>query len=165
MREYLVDLNATQAYVRAGYSENNADKHSHQLMRDPSVKAAIDKALLEREVRVEITADRVLKELYRTAFADMRQAFEEDGSLKPIHEIPEEIARAISAIQVDELFEGRGKDRKQIGVTRTVRFWDKLKALELLGKHLKLYTDRVELSADDSFAEILKAARERSARR
>ena len=163
--EYPIDLNATQAAIRAGYSARTANKIGAQLLAKPLVAQAIQAALAARAARVQVQADDVLRELLRIARVDIREAFDDDGNLKAVKDIPEDVARAIAGIEVDELFQGRGEDREQIGVTRKVKFWDKPRALELLGKHLKLFVDKVEVSADSSFADILKAARERSARR
>lgn len=163
--EYPIDLNATQAAVRAGYSPRTANKIGAQLLAKPLVAKALQEALEARAARVQVKADDVLRELLRIATVDVREAFDDDGNLKAVKDLPEDVARAIAGIDVDELWQGRGEEREQIGVTRKVRFWDKPRALELLGKHLKLFVEKVEVSADSSFADILKAARERSARR
>jgi phage terminase small subunit len=165
VEEYLLDLNATQAAIRAGFSARTANKIGAQLLAKPLVSKALEEALAARAARVQVKADDVLRELLRIATVDVRQAFDEHGNLKPVKDLPEDVARAIAGIDVDELWEGRGEDREQIGVTRKVKFWDKPRALELLGKHLKMFTEKVEVEAGSSFAEILKAARERSARR
>ena len=64
----------------------------------------------------------VLGELLRLARVDIAGAFDKNGKLKPIHEIPEDVRRAICGVEVDELFEGTGRDREQVGFTRKVRY-------------------------------------------
>lgn len=163
--EYLVDLNATNAAIRAGYSSRTAHVIGPENLAKPEVKKAVDDALERRNARVEVKADDVLRELLTFAKLDIRKAFDANGRLLPIHEIPEDVARAISGIKVFEEYEGSGKDRVAIGEVREVKFWDKTKGLELLGRHLKMFTDKLELRVDDTFAELLKRARERARQR
>lgn len=144
--EYLIDHNATQAAIRAGYSKHTAKEQGYRLLTNIHVQPAIEEAIKRQEVRTEITADRILKEIFRIASVDLRQAFDENGELKNIHDIPEDVARAISGIDVDELWEGSGRDRTQIGVTKKIRFNDKTRALELLGKYLKLFIEQKEIT-------------------
>ena len=144
--EYLVDLNATQAAIRAGYSTKTARSQAQRLLTKDDIGSELAQLMENRSKRVEITADTVLSELLKIARADIGAAFNEDGSLKAIHEIPEEVRRAIAGVDVFEEFAGRGEDRAQIGLTKKLRFWEKTKALELLGRHLRLFTDKVELT-------------------
>lgn len=144
--EYLVDLNATQAAIRAGYASRTANRTGTRLLSNVVIAAKIQAALEARSKRVQVEADDVLRELKRIALSDLRQAFDENGNLKPIHGLPEDIARAISGLEVDELFEGHGDDRERVGRTKKVKFWDKTKALELLGKHLAMWIERREHS-------------------
>lgn len=154
-REYIIDLNGTQAAIRAGYAENSAQEQASRLLSNAMVKARVDELKLKRNDRLDIKADDVLREVLRLAMVDITQAFDENGNLKPIKDIPEDVRRALSSIEVDELFEGSGKDREHVGRTRKVRFWDKVKSLELLGKHLSLFKDRVEHSADESLERMI----------
>ncbi len=89
----------------------------------------------------EITAERILRALVRIGEADPRKYFDSNGNLKPIHELDDAEAFALSHIDVDEIFEGSGRDKQKIGETKKIRTWDKTKALELLGKHLAMFTD------------------------
>lgn len=145
-QEYLIDLNATQAAIRAGYSERTARQAGAENLSKPVIQSEVKRLMEERAARNEIDADTVLGELLRIARADIGQAFNPDGSLKSMADMPEEIRRAISGVDVFEEFEGRGEDREQIGFTKKVRFWDKVKALEMLGRHLRLFIDKVEHS-------------------
>ena len=112
--------------------------HSNE-ERDRRYKAALND-------RGEWSQERVLQELRTLGLADITEIFNDEGGLKPISEWPESISRAVSSIEVFEEFEGRGENRVQSGWTKKVRFVDKSKALELLGKNSRLFNDKVELS-------------------
>lgn len=143
--------NAFEAAKAAGYSGNDATlkQQAYQLMKHPLVAAALEAKLAEQNARLQINADDVLRELLLIAKSDLRQAYNSDGSLRKLGEMPEEIARVLSGVEVDELFAGRGDERIPIGETRKVKLWDKVKALELLGKHLKLFTEKHEHTGAD----------------
>jgi phage terminase small subunit len=143
--EYPIDVNAKAAAIRAGYSPKTAQEQGSRLLSNVKIRQAIDERILARSKRTEITADTVLRELLRLARVDIGEAFKPDGSLKSIHDMPEDVRRAIAGVEVDELFHGHGQDREQIGYTRKVKFWDKTRALELLGRHLKLFVDKIEV--------------------
>lgn len=159
IEEYLIDLNATQAAIRAGYSPKTANEQGARLLANASVRHKIDALKQARSERTEITADVVLKELLRLARVDISQAFDERGWLKDLKDIPEDVRRAISGIETQELFSGDSDQKSIIGVTRKVKFWDKTKALELLGKHLKLFTDKLEHSGNVTLEEIVAGSR------
>lgn len=161
--EYLKDLNATQAAIRAGYSETSAQSTSSDLLSNPMVATRIAALRTTQLERVQIDADFVLRELFKLASCDLAAAFDEFGNLRNIHDIPPDVRKAISGVEVEDLFAGRGPDREQIGVTRKVKFWDKTRALEMLGRHLALFKDRLEVSVDASLTDELRAARERAA--
>lgn len=164
-REYMVDLNGGQAAVRAGYSERTCTVIASQLLTKPAIQNEIAKLQVERAKRLDLKADDVLLELLRIARVDLSQAYDTDGNLKPIHEIPEDVRRAIAGIEVEELFEGRGEAREHVGNLRKVKFWDKVKSLELLGKHLKLWVERIEVDGLTGLAERIQAGRSRAAQR
>lgn len=159
--EYLIDSIGKQAAIRAGYSPKTAEAQASRLLSIAKVREAVDAAKIRQQDRLEIKADVILGELLRIARADLGAAFDDEGNLLPIKEIPEGTRRAISGIDVEELFEGYGRERERVGTTKKIRFWDKVSALEKLGKHLKLFVDRVEHSASDDLAALIAAARER----
>lgn len=156
--EYLIDLNVTQAAIRAGYTAKYADKRAYGLLDKPEIKEYIEKRMQAREKRTEITQDMVLKELAAIAFTDgskyakviEKNAYDEKGN-PVINPETGEILRykAIAFKNTDELTDiekkaisgiHKGKDGMR------VETYDKLKALELLGKHLGMFKDKVELS-------------------
>lgn len=154
VREYLIDLNATQAAIRAGYSEKTARSIGSELLTFPDVEAAIQKAMIERSRRTELTQDRVLLEIARIAYSDPRELYNPDGSLKPIHELSDEAASALAGVEITEAFDGR----ELVGYTKKVKRWDKLRALDLLCEHLgikggpKMEQDKDPI--DDIFAAL-----------
>lgn len=146
VREYLKDLNGTRAAERAGYSAKTAQEQSSRLLSNVMVQAEIQKHMDRRAEKLEITSERILRELLTIATVDISKAFNEHGHLLPIADMPEEIRRAIAGVEIMDEFLGSGRDRTKIGETTKIKFWDKPKTLELLGKHLKLFTERVEHS-------------------
>ena len=133
VQEYLVDLNATQAALRAGYSERTANVQGPRLLVKVHVAAAIEKAAAARARRTEVTADRVVEELARIAFATIGNVVQWDGSgttIQPSEELSDDAIRALS--EVTDIVTKDG-DR-----TLKVKQYDKIRALELLGKHLGL---------------------------
>ncbi|NTX09098.1 terminase small subunit [Myxococcus sp. CA040A] len=150
VREYLKDSNATQAAIRAGYSEATAESQGSRLLRNAKVLAAVEagQAALDEAVKDEVVVEvaEVIRELRRIAFSDIGQGVGERGGLLALKDMPEDFRRAISSIEVEELFAGKGEERVQVGTVTKLKLWPKDKALELLGKYLKLFTDKVELT-------------------
>src|SRR5690349_2222505 len=91
--EYLIDLNGTQAAIRAGYSPKAANEIAAENLAKASVKARVDRAIAHRVNRVHVKQDRVVQELLRIALANPSQAFDASGALLPIHEMPEDVQR------------------------------------------------------------------------
>lgn len=140
--EYLVDLNATQAALRAGYGAKKAWLMGHNNLKHPIVGPLIEEAMRARSVATGITAEVVLRELLYMARLDPLAIFNEDGTMRPIAQIPEEARRAIAAFDASQV--DGGDENAPLVITRKIRFHDKTRALELLGKHLRLWADRLE---------------------
>lgn len=146
VEEYLVDLNATQAAARAGYSEKTAKQQGGQLLARAEVAEAISAAQAERTKRTKIDADWVLQRLAEAVDADLNDIHDENQNLKPISEWPPIWRKGlISGIEVEELFDGRGEDREHIGRLRKVKKADWTKLIELLGKHVGVQAFRERL--------------------
>lgn len=154
-REFIKDLHGTEAAIRAGYSEHSAAQQASRLLRNEKIWKRVEQLRGEQFKRMEVSQDRVLKELQRLGFSDIRQILKEDGTVKDPKDWPQNMARAVRSIEVEEIFEGHGEERTWTGYTKKITFWDKPKSLELLGKHLKLFTEKVEHSATGTLAEIL----------
>ncbi|HHM9148535.1 TPA: terminase small subunit [Pseudomonas aeruginosa] len=134
--EYLIDLNATQAAIRAGYSARRATEIGYQLLQRPEVAQAIQAAMAERSRRTEVEADYVIRRLREIDEMDVLDILEDDGSFRSIRDWPKAWRQFLSGIEIAELFEGRGDDRRIAGVLRKVKWPDKLRNLELLSRHV-----------------------------
>ncbi|WP_347989746.1 terminase small subunit [Methylomonas sp. AM2-LC] len=154
--EYLIDLNATQAAIRAGYCVKRASDRGYQLCLSPLVQAQIAEKMAKRAQQLALDQNRVVLEIARLAFNDPRRAFAANGALLAIQDWPDEVAAAISSIKVHEIKDSEGN---VIGECKEIKFWDKGKQLELAARHLGMLKDKLELSTPVS--ELIKAARER----
>ncbi len=164
VKEYLVDLNATKAALRAGYSDGNAASAARtgtRLLAIPEVKEWVQEAMDKRAAEVGFTAKTILEKLLELATLDLSGAYDENGKLLHPKKMPPEIRRAIAGIEVFEEFQGQGQNREYIGDTVKVRFWDKVKSLELLGKHLKLFTDVVDIHDKTGISSRIERAKKR----
>ena len=173
--EYLIDLNATQAAVRAGYKERYAHTNANKLLQNTTIAEYIKKKKAEREQRTEITQDMVLKELALIAFsnaADYIKVVEKDfKQLVEGVEVPvldEEgnpvKYKTVEPILTDELTEEQKKALAVIKKGRDgfdVKPYDKLRALEMLGRHLGMWDKKAEdpdeNSKEDGFMEALQS--------
>lgn len=135
VEEYLIDLNATQAAIRAGYSPDSAKEIGSENLTKPNIANAIDQALAERSRRTGVNADRVVRELAKIAFVNAGEVIDLDTALLK-DKISEDDMAAIQSVKVKAF----GED----GLEREIKLSDKLKALELLGKHLGMFKDKVE---------------------
>lgn len=140
MEEYLIDLNATHAAIRAGYKAKNGQRASeigHELLQKTQVSEAISEAIAERSKRTGINADRVLLELARIAFVNADDVINaKDATLK--EDASRDDLAAIQSVKVKSF----GED----GIEREIKLADKLKALDMLGRHLAMWNDRLQLS-------------------
>lgn len=143
--EYVKDLNGTQAATRAGYSAKTANEQASRLLANVNIAARI--AELQQTVadKAGVTALGLLTELRRVAYADMRAIFDADGKLLPIKDLPDDVAASLASVEVERRTEGHGEDAEVYHVHKVKR-WDKLRAVEMLMKHLNLLADRTELT-------------------
>jgi len=160
--EYLKDRNGTQAAIRARYSRHTAQEQASRLLSNVMIKARVNELIAAQINRLKLSADLVIKELLKHATIDIADAYDENGELKDIQDMPEPLRKAIIAIETEELFEGRGEDREHIGYAKKIKICDKTKTLELLGKHLKMFTDVTEHRGLEGLADRIKEARMRT---
>jgi len=137
--EYLIDLNATQAAIRAGYSPKSAEQQGSVLLRNPKVRAYIDQRIAELSRRTGVTQERIIRELARIAFLDPTQLIDMDTA-ELLSDAAEDDRAAIASVKVKTIPTEAGT-----GVEREVRFADKIKALELLGKRFGMWLDRQQV--------------------
>lgn len=139
VEEYLIDLNATQAAIRAGYSVKYADREGHKLVENSRVSEAISEAMAERSRRTGISQDRVIRELARIAFINPSKVIDaEDASVR--YNASEDDLAAIQSVKVKTMDGEKGSS-----IEREVKLNDKIRALELLGKHLGIFKDKLEV--------------------
>ena len=131
--------NATEAAKALGYSEKSAGKQGYRMTKDPVIMALLRQRQGNLAKKYSLTIDSVIGELSKIVHADLRKVFNENGSMKPIADWPDDMAGAIGSVEVEELFGGDGKDRQMIGYTKKVKLWDKNTALEKAMKHLGLF--------------------------
>lgn len=148
VQEYLKDLNQTQAAVRAGYTKHPdaARSIASRLATKANISTAIALGMAERAKAVQVDAHFVISELKKIANVDIAQAYDANGNLLSFDQMPEDVRRSIAGVETVEEYEGFGKDRTWTGYTKKVKFWPKDKALELLGKHIGMFTDKIEHS-------------------
>lgn len=150
VEEYLIDLNGTQAAIRAGYSAKSARAQGSRLLADANVQARIAEAKAERSKRVQIDADYVLKRLVAELEADVSDILTDaDGTLKQPHEWPEIWRKGLVSgfeVQVD-----KDQDGNVCGHTAKVKLSPRIKSLELLGRHtnVQAFKDNVGLNIQE----------------
>ena len=148
--EYLIDLNGTQAAIRAGYSESTAQEQSSQLLARPDIRALIEQAQKDRVDRVQINQDTTVNELKTIAFSDVADfvIVKEGGVIeqRPFNELKKEQTRCVKKIK-QTVRTAQSSDGSILHQTATleIELHDKLKALELLGRHLGIFNDRLTL--------------------
>lgn len=138
--EYLIDLNATQAAIRAGYSVNSARDIGCENLTKPNIQQAIAEHMAERSKRTGVNQDRIVLELAKIAFVNMGDLIDlKNGSI-------------LTTAKTDDLaciegFKYKESDNDYGGsVEREVKFASKLRALELLGKHLGMWNDKLDVN-------------------
>lgn len=141
--EYLVDLNATQAAIRTGYSAKTAKQQGSRLLTNAVISAAITTSTRQQLTTTELSAARVLEEYRRLAFVDARSFWDAHGNVKPMSELTAEQGSALAG------FEALIKNAKAgDGITDTIhkfKLWDKTKALDSLAKHFGLLKDTIDV--------------------
>lgn len=137
--EYLIDLNATQAAIRAGYSTETAAVIGCENLIKPNIKSSIDKALAERSKRTGVNADRIILELAKIAFVNPTDVINMDEATVRGDANRDDTA-AISSVKVKTIPTEDGNITE-----REVKTYDKIKALELLGKHTGMFTDKFKI--------------------
>ena len=147
--EYLIDLNGTQAAIRAGYSSHTAGQICQELLKKPAIYKEIARLEAERAMRTRISADSALVGIARLALSDIRCLVNPDGTIKPVDTWDEDIAMAVQSIKVVEDANGGGR------ITE-IRLADKTRNLDLLARHLRLVGPS-DKDRDASISDLLKA--------
>lgn len=153
-KQYLIDLNGKQAAIRAGYSEKTAEVQASRLLSNVNVQNFIKELMNAREKRTEITQDKVLTELAKIGFFDIRKLLDEKGNPIPLHELDDQTAASIAGLDMLEEYDGTGKDRIFVGYVKKYKLADKRAALVDIGKHLGMFIERKEIGAAGDFDKL-----------
>lgn len=162
--EYLIDLNATQAAIRAGYSAKTANREGARLLSNADIAEAVERRKEERSKKVNIDAAWLLDRLSQEATADISDLYDDDGNLLPVKQWPLIWRQGlVQGIEVEEIYEGRGSERVKVGELRKVKLDNRVKRLELIGRHIgvKAFEDTVNVKGLDTLADRLERAMKR----
>ena len=140
--EYLIDLNATQAAIRAGYSVKTAREQASQNLTKLNIQQAISEKMAERSKRTGVNQDRIVLELAKIAFVNAADVIDSDDATIKAGATADDTA-AIQSVKVKVIPTKEGE-----GVEREIRLNDKLKALDLLGKHLGMWNDKLDVNVN-----------------
>lgn len=155
-QEYLIDLNATQAAIRAGYSEATARSLGQENLTKPDIQARIAELNKSRLEALGISQNRVLEEYAKIAFFDIREVFGVDGGLLPVKQLDNNSAGAIASIKSSEEWgEDDEGNKVVVGTLKEVKVFDKIRALQDLGKHLGLFEKDNKQKADDKPKQVI----------
>jgi len=164
--EYMIDLNATQACIRAGYSAKTADRIGPELLGKTCVQGALAVRMKKREERTEITQDKVLSELAKIGFADIRKAVQWGSDLQVIDQETGEtaIANGVSLVDSAKIDSDTAAAISEISQTAQgikIKLHDKRAALVDIGRHLGIFNDKLNITVTDALAERLSRAKGR----
>ncbi len=143
-QEYIIDLNATQAAIRAGYSEKTSRTIAAENLAKPNIQNYISDLQKNLQEKTEVTQERVIKELARIAFFDPKKLYDESGNLKNINELDEDTAAVIAGIDTTTY---KNKDNSEES-TKKVKLCCKNSALDKLCKHFGMYKENLHLTGD-----------------
>ena len=141
VREYMIDLNGTQAAIRAGYAPKRANVEGSRLLSNVNVRACLDVEMAERSRRTGVNADRVVRELAKIAFVNAPDIINVDSATVRGDAGRDDTA-CILSVKVKTV---TGQDVDS--VEREIKLCDKTRALELLGRHMGMFNDKLELTA------------------
>lgn len=158
-KEYLVDLNATKACLRAGYKTKNPDNVGHQLLGKAAVKQYLDKEFTKRNARIDFDQDTAIKEVAAMAFSNLADIFDHNGRIIPLENMPRSISCALH-----EVVTSKAEQEEQKVVISKYTLRNKLPALEMLFKHFGLFHGISEtlpepihlVESKDQFAEFIE---------
>lgn len=140
--EYLIDLNATQAAIRAGYSPRSAAEQASRLLKNAKVRAYIDERMAELSRRTGVNQERILRELARIAFVNAPDLINMADATVREDATVDDMA-AIASVRVKIIPTENGQ-----GIEREIRLADKIRALDLLGKRFAMWTERQQIDAN-----------------
>lgn len=155
--------NQTQAAINAGFSPNTAAVKASVMMRDERIQKRIAELMEERNKRLRVSADYVLLRLVEIDQMDVIDILNDDMSIKPVSEWPKVWRQYLTGFGLADMFEGRGDEKELVGILKKIKWPDKVKNLELIGKHVDVnaFKERLEVSGTVTIADRMAKARRR----
>ncbi|EAO9290858.1 terminase small subunit [Salmonella enterica] len=155
--------NQTQAAINAGFSPNTAAVKASVMMRDERIQKRIAELMEERNKRLRVSADYVLIRLVEIDQMDVIDILNDDMSIKPVSEWPKVWRQYLTGFELADMFEGRGDEKELVGILKKIKWPDKVKNLELIGKHVDVnaFKERLEVSGTVTIADRMAKARRR----
>lgn len=155
--------NQTQAAINAGFSPNTAAVKASVMMRDERIQKRIAELMEERNKRLRVSADYVLLRLVEIDQTDVIDILNDDMSIKPVSEWPKVWRQYLTGFELADMFEGRGDEKELVGILKKIKWPDKVKNLELIGKHVDVnaFKERLEVSGTVTIADRMAKARRR----
>lgn len=155
--------NQTQAAINAGFSPNTAAVKASVMMRDERIQKRIAELMEERNKRMRVSADYVLMRLVEIDQMDVIDILNDDMSIKPVSEWPKVWRQYLTGFELADMFEGRGDEKELVGILKKIKWPDKVKNLELIGKHVDVnaFKERLDVNVNVIIADRMAAARKR----
>ena len=155
--------NQTQAAINAGFSPNTAAVKASVMMRDERIQKRIAELMEERNKRLRVSADYVLLRLVEIDQMDVIDILNDDMSIKPVSEWPKVWRQYLTGFELADMFEGCGDEKELVGILKKIKWADKVKNLELIGKHVDVnaFRERLEIDVKMTIAEKMAKARKR----
>lgn len=155
--------NQTQAAINAGFSPNTAAVKASVMMRDERIQKRIAELMEERNKRMRVSADYVLMRLVEIDQMDVIDILNDDMSIKPVSEWPKVWRQYLTGFELADMFEGRGDEKELVGIMKKIKWPDKVKNLELIGKHVDVnaFKERLDVNVNVTIADRIAAARKR----
>jgi len=157
--EYLIDLNATQAAIRAGYSKKTAFIIGHENLKKPNIEKYLTEIRTKLQERTNITLDKVVNELSKIALFDIRGIYDNEGGIIHPHNLSDDVAAVVSGFKSRrEITRGNSDEDNSIAFIDEYKTYDKTKALDMLMKHLGGYEKDKDIPRDDSIINNISKA-------
>ncbi|EEU0692456.1 terminase small subunit [Escherichia coli] len=155
--------NQTQAAINAGFSPNTAAVKASVMMRDERIQKRIAELMEERNKRMRVSADYVLMRLVEIDQMDVIDILNDDMSIKPVSEWPKVWRQYLTGFELADMFEGRGDEKELVGILKKIKWPDKVKNLELIGKHVDVnaFKERLDVNVNVTIADRIASARKR----
>ncbi len=153
-------MSATDAAIQAGYAEGSAKVTASKLLKRPEVQEYLDELAGKQQEKTVIEADSILKRLDYVGDVDPADIYDANGNLRHVKDMPMSVRKSIKSIKVRRVTTRNNDDEKVEEEHITVEFWNKNEANALLGKNMRLFTDRLEIQNDAGLAQIVRERQE-----